>query len=97
MRRAGQVPDITAQPRMWFQFWDEDDGGTLCKNEVLRAIVKTFRIADNSVARTAAIFGSLDAMWPIFDTDGSGEIDINEFTETDGLCDSLVASLHFET
>lgn len=95
-RENGAVPDISTKPRLWFQYWDEDDGGTLDKYEVLRAVIKTFRICDTA-ANTGHIFELLDAVWPIFDHDESGEIDLDEFTTADGLCDTLLATIQFRT
>ena len=40
------------------------------------------------------IYIILDAIWPVFDTDGSGEIDKSEFLQRDvGLADTIVAQL----
>ena len=33
------------------------------------------------------------AVWAIFDSDGSGEIDREEFASRDGLADSIIASM----
>jgi hypothetical protein len=35
----------------------------------------------------------MDAVWCIFDDDGSGGIDRDEFTRRDGLADTIVATL----
>ena len=94
-------PDMSQHPRLWFAYWDDEDGGngTLSKSEVLRAIVKTFRLregGEGDAHRALNIASTLDAVWPLFDHDGSGEIDVDEFTTTDGLCDTLLATLVHE-
>jgi Ca2+-binding EF-hand superfamily protein len=50
--------------------------------------VKTFR-TDNVNTITECV----EAVFPLFDIDGSGEVDVNEFTMRDGLCDTIIASV----
>ena len=90
--RAREPPDLRQRPRDWFQYWDEDKSNSLEKEEIVRALVKTFRITQGS-ASVATITEVIDAVFCIFDPDGSGSIDINEFTMSDGLCDTIIASL----
>ena len=108
------LPSIR-RAREWFQYWDDDNSGQLDKQEVLRALVKTFRIGPDasgagagagagarrdfdelSRMRVLGIASMLDSIWPIFDADNSGSIDIDEFTSTDGLCDTLLATMQHE-
>jgi hypothetical protein len=83
-----QPPDIRQRPREWFSFWDENANGSLSKSEIIRALVKTFR-TDNVNTITECV----EAVFPLFDIDGSGEVDVNEFTMRDGLCDTIIASV----
>jgi hypothetical protein len=39
--------------------------------------------------------GVVAAVWTVFDTDGSGEIDRQEFVNTDGLADAIIANMSF--
>lgn len=39
---------------------------------------------------------TIDCVWSIFDHDGSGSIDIEEFTAEGGLADTIIASVNFE-
>ena len=87
----GEPPDIARAPREWFAFWDEDGSGALSKSEIVRALVKTFR-AQRDV-QVGVIQEVVDNVFCLFDSDGSGEVDMSEFTETDGLCDTIVASM----
>jgi Ca2+-binding EF-hand superfamily protein len=88
-----EPPDIRANPRSWFEYWDEDHSGALAKEEVIRALIKTFHI--HEVPELRALSDVVSAVWCIFDDDGSGEIDEEEFLRRDGLCETLVASLGF--
>jgi len=35
---------------------------------------------------------TVKAVWPLFDLDGSGSIDLDEFCSPDGLGDTIIAS-----
>jgi len=103
-RLNGAIPDISSRPRDWFAYWDADDGGSLCKAEVLRAVVKTFNIPRASPTAAGGsqqhcghihVTDVLHNIWAIFDHDNNGEIDIDEFTSQDGLCDTLGATIMY--
>ena len=91
-QRLPESPNILQQPRQWFQYWDEDSSNSLEKDEIVRALIKTFRVTQGTV-EVSTIRETLDCVFPIFDDDGSGAIDIDEFTKTDGLCDTIIASM----
>ena len=71
---------------------DEDGNGTLQKDEVLRALVKTFNAA-HKLTRAESICQTLSVVWPIFDDDGNGSIDRTEFCAHDGLADTVIAQM----
>lgn len=85
-------PSLVQDKRAWFVYFDEDGGGTMCKNEVARAIIKTFGLSSSNT-KVAETVEMLDNIWFIFDTDGSGDIDIDEFCAGNGLGDTIIASL----
>jgi len=60
--------------------------------EVQRALMKTFRLG-GEVHRVHTMRETLDAVWPLFDHDGSGEIDFQEFTTPNGLGETLALSV----
>jgi len=78
--------------REWFSYWDEDSNGTLEQVEVVRALIKTFALSFD-LAKLEEMRSTVHAVWPLFDLDGSGEIDISEFESRDGLGDTIIASL----
>jgi len=90
-RRDGEPPPLS-RPTEWFSHWDYDDSNELDRSEVRRALVKTFRL-EGDHERIATMGETLDAVWSIFDTDGSGEIDRREFSQAGGLGETLAASL----
>ena len=87
----GMVPDILRNRREWFFYFDDDRSGALERAEVERAFVITFSLGDPQKAATMR--EAVGAVWPIFDTDGSNSIEMDEFLEADGLADSICASL----
>jgi len=62
------------------------------KDELVRALIKTFRMSYGPLL-AREIDGALEAVWPLFDSDGSGSIEMDEFVVRDGLCDTILASL----
>ncbi len=84
------MPDIRKDKRGWFEYWDEDRTGSLDKSEVCRALIKTFR--QLNIDRHA-VSGTLDVIWPIFDEDNSGHIELGEFCSRDNLADTIIAQL----
>lgn len=77
---------------IWFTYWDDSDNGSLEKEEILRALIKTFSLS-TTPGRMKEMRDTLDAIWPLFDSDGSGEIELGEFIQRDGLGESLCASV----
>jgi Ca2+-binding EF-hand superfamily protein len=83
-------PNLATNKVGWFEYWDEDNTNTLEKEEVLRALIKTFHLYDYN---TSHVRDMVEAIWPIFDVDGSGSIDKEEFVSTDNLADTIIAQL----
>ena len=81
-------PLSLASREEFFTYWDEDGNGTLEKEEIIRAVVKTLNL-DQSKIR--AIREYLTGIWTVIDPDGSGEVDMGEFTQRDGLGEMLIA------
>ena len=86
-------PKLTLETkREWFAYYDEDCSDSLEQVEVVRALVKTFQLSYN-LATLEELRQTVNAVWPMFDLDGSGSIDVDEFVARDGLGDTLIASL----
>ncbi len=75
------IPNIRADRNAWFGYWDEDDSGTLDKEEVVRALLKTLQLTSDP-ARVAQMRSTVDAIWCLFDEDGNGTVDREEVTHT---------------
>ena len=72
---------------------DEDDSGELDKEEVVRALLKTLALTGDPT-RVQMMRSTVEAIWPVFDDDGSGTIDRQEFLKAnDGLADTIIATM----
>jgi len=81
--------------KIWFEYWDEDGSKSLDKEEIVRALIKTFCVTQD-VSKVNEMRQIVEAVWGAFDFDGSGSITLDEFiTPRDGLGESLVASFAF--
>jgi len=90
------MPDINRDKRAWFFYWDEDRNGQLSQEEVIRALTKTFNKSKRFPrSDLVSLRNIVSALWTEFDSDGSGEIDIEEFSRTNGLYDTVVVNLGF--
>jgi Ca2+-binding EF-hand superfamily protein len=86
-------PNLIEDYEGWFDYWDEDNSGSLDKAEVTRALIKTFRMYDMRQTEVRTI---VNAVWAGFDTDNSGTIDRHEFLAPDGLAEAFSAQMDFE-
>jgi len=92
------APPPLSNTQAWFRYWDEDNNGSLDMGEVQRALMKTFKLGeDGSMHRVHTMRETLDAVWPIFDHDGNGSIEFQEFVAPNGLGNTLAMSVqHME-
>merc|ERR1712146_606364 len=88
------VPSIQTDRNGWYDYFDEDGSGTLEKEEVVRALIKTFNLGTD-VRELTKMRDTINVVWSLFDDDGSGEIDRDEFLRAgEGLADTIVATLN---
>lgn len=90
------APPISDRAR-WFDYWDSpssggDGSGSLEREEVVRALLKTLNVTSDAAA-VMQMRSTVDAIWAIFDTDGSGSIERREYLQPDGLADTIVATM----
>ena len=76
----------------WFDFWDKDRSGELNQKEVVRALLNTLGLTSNQ-SQPERMRLTVKSIWPIFDPDGSGQIDHSEFIQPDGLADTVLATV----
>ncbi|KAH9261377.1 hypothetical protein BASA81_000009 [Batrachochytrium salamandrivorans] len=92
--QLGESPKLSVGTmRQWFEYWDQDGNGSLDKDEVIRALIKTFSLSSD-LYKVNELRDTVNNIWGAFDFDGSGEISQQEFVQREvGLGESLVASL----
>jgi len=90
------MPPPIYETHQWFRHWDTDRNGSLDRQEVLRAMLKTFGIGAGQWNRAAAMRETLDIAWRCFDVDGSESISLDEFTMPNGLGETLRLSFAAE-
>eukprot|EP01061_Rhynchopus_euleeides_P007009 TRINITY_DN1595_c0_g3_i1.p1 TRINITY_DN1595_c0_g3~~TRINITY_DN1595_c0_g3_i1.p1 ORF type:complete len:274 (+),score=68.19 TRINITY_DN1595_c0_g3_i1:117-938(+) len=88
--KRSKPPHIVTDRDAWFRYWDEDNSGALDKDEVARAVIKTFNAGTSNVPVIQSV---LDNSWCLFDHTGSGTVSRREFLASDGLADTLLAFL----
>ncbi|KAF4680944.1 hypothetical protein FOZ60_012759 [Perkinsus olseni] len=89
----GAMPSLRNDKAGWFKYWDEDGNGVLDKEEVTRALIKTFGWQRDSLEQNSTARMVIDALWSDFDTDGDGTIDSREFCRSgSGLADTFLAN-----
>ncbi|KAK3282122.1 hypothetical protein CYMTET_10125 [Cymbomonas tetramitiformis] len=84
-----EPPSIQESPKEWFKYWDEDKTGRLHKDEVARALIKTFKISHELVADLRLM---LENLWCVL-SNGMDSIDMDEFGKPDGLAETVIAYL----
>eukprot|EP01064_Diplonema_japonicum_P035121 TRINITY_DN751_c1_g1_i1.p1 TRINITY_DN751_c1_g1~~TRINITY_DN751_c1_g1_i1.p1 ORF type:complete len:302 (+),score=90.44 TRINITY_DN751_c1_g1_i1:51-908(+) len=87
------VPSITESKEKWFKFWDQDNSSALEKDEVARALIKTFR--KDAIVRVQELQDILECVWPLFDPNGDKIINLDEFLSDNGLAKAIVACLNY--
>jgi len=93
-----EVPSLQQNLKAWFLHWDEDHNGRLSQKEVTRALVQTFvqtcTDSAQSLATIRQLQNSVQEVWCVFDLDGNGSIDVDEFCLPDGLGESFCCTLN---
>ena len=88
------IPDLRLNKEAWFIFWDEDNSKSLEKEELFRALKYTFKLEQN-MEILFAMKETLYSIFPIFDTDNSGSIEMDEFICPNGVADTIIATLNY--
>lgn len=92
---AGEVPDIRTDKQAWFDYVDEDKSGELSQAEVVRGLIKSFKLG-TKFAQVSELKEQVAALWFLFDRDGSGEVHQEEFMQpNEGMADTLIASYQY--
>lgn len=88
---GGVIPCITRDRNAWFDHFDEDRGGSLNEEELVRALIKTNHLASD-LSQVREVRELVSAVWGLF-ADGETAITREIFLRPDGLADAIIASL----
>jgi len=91
------VPSIDRNPREWFHYWDRDGSATLEKDEVVRALIRTFCRTENGDPHLAAAHDMREVASSLWQSLGYSPFDtvgFEEFMRPYGLMDQF---LHNQT
>ena len=89
---GGRCPDITVDKAAWFQHFDKDGSGFLDLQELIHALATTFN--KTSPSELASMSDTVGAIWCAFDMDMNAQISMREFTTSNGLADTIIATIN---
>ena len=84
----GPPPPPLSDFHSWFDYYDRDGSGTLDREELVTALIRTYNSNTPQSIRETVY-----AIFPAFDRNNSGSIDRYEFTSPGGLGESLLSAL----
>lgn len=90
---AKTVPSLDTHPIEWFEYWDRDRNGTLTRDEVLRALIRTFCIDWNGKASLPDAHDLRETgigLWSGLGYSTFASIGIDEFVKPFGLMDQFL-------
>jgi len=90
---VASIPSIDRNPREWFHYWDRDGSGTLEKDEVCRALIRTFCRDDNGLPSLIAAHDMRDiaiSMWSALGYSPFDAVSFEEFVGPYGLLDQFL-------
>jgi hypothetical protein len=97
------IPHIDRDPQAWFDFWDADSSGFLEKEEMIRAMIKTYCTSANNIsliiqAKEMRVIS--ETLWGEIYGDAKTNITFQEFSQPFGLAEQIYRNYlqsHFMT
>jgi len=96
-QKPNMVPSIDRNPREWFHYWDRDGSGGLEKDEVIRALIRTFCRDENGRPHLPAAHDMreiAECLWLSLNYKPFDAVSFEEFVRPYGLMDQF---LHNQT
>jgi hypothetical protein len=90
---VNQVPRMETHPVQWFEYWDRDGGGSLDREEFIRAMVKTFCVTiwgDPVLHRAQETRELGQMMWRMMGLHEFDCVPFEEFVKPQGLYDTIL-------
>lgn len=92
-KRQPTVPALDQSPNLWFEHWDKDCSGTLERDEMVRALIRTFCLDEQGNPSLDGAFDlreSTQMMWKALGYTPFASITFDEFVKPYGLMDQFV-------
>ena len=61
----GPIPPFHKNPRVWFDYFDDDKDGRLTKPQLLQALVDTYNTMFGSPPDSGRVMDTVDSLWEI--------------------------------
>ena len=87
------VPCLDSHPREWFAYWDEDESNTLERDELVRALVRTFCVNDSGeplLQQACELRKVAQSLWNLMGFHEFDRVTFNAFIQPNGLCDQIL-------
>merc|ERR1712093_496588 len=87
------VPTLDRNPQEWFRYWDEDGNGSLDKQELIRALCRTFCVTKEGKPTLSLAFEMRELVENFWVANRHGPFDalsFEEFSQPCGLMDQFV-------
>lgn len=92
-KRKHRPPQLDQSPIQWFAYWDADGSGTLDREELVRALIRTYSITPDghpSLLHAHDMRESALALWKSLGYTPFASITLDEFVKPYGLMDNFV-------
>lgn len=86
-------PSLDRNPRAWFEHWDRDRNGTLNRDEMRRAMVRSFCVTefgDPILHRAQEMKDVIEGMWASLGYEDIDELNFEEFARPFGIMDQVL-------
>ena len=91
--KSKEVPSLDSHPKEWFEYWDNNNSGTLERIELARALVKTFCVTawgDPMIQRAHDMSELSLSVWDMLGYKPREKITFEEFMKPFGLADQVM-------
>lgn len=89
------IPSITENPKKWFDYFDYEHIGILCKDDLMHGLITSTSLftpstfGDEEEERQSRMYETIINIWDIYDPNGNGIITKDDFLVNGGLADTL--------
>ena len=77
----GPIPSFHKNPRVWFDYFDDDKDGRLTKPQLLQALVDTYNMIFGSPPDVGRFMDTVDSLWEITCLKEEDDVSTKELTK----------------